>query len=246
MLFSAMTLQSHAQAYAEFTFDHEKDILGQFMVMEGVPVPGVSATFYPTWYYTTFHKGYMGYALENNKQLLRIKATTDMEKEVEFSDSISRHLKQRAVKEAKSMVERRTDISIGMERSRIQGKLDIFQKNISHIVAYGGTDKDYQYWKSLYSCFVKGVECIHKAYLGNGQRLEEYKAIYSDIIRHNTALVRQLAVWNKYKTSSELLSRINNSKPLRQPSKRVLIATDCKNNWDVIWGIDGFHNSNDD
>lgn len=243
VLLSALPV--HAQSYAEFTFDHEKDILGQFMVMEGAPVPGVSATFYPTWYYTTFHKGYMYYALPNNKQAFRLVATTNMEKEVAISDSLRHHLQRRATKETLSMVERKMDASLGMEEGRIQGKLDLFNRNISHIVAYGGTDEDYKYWKTLYSCFVKAVDCIHKAYLGNGQRLEEYKAIYTDIIKRNNNLVSLMMQWNRAKNNKDLLNAVDNAKSLRVVSRRAAIAQDSKSRWDTFWGVSGFHNNND-
>lgn len=241
-----VALPSSAQSYAEYTFNHEKDILGQFMVMEGAPIPGVTASFYPTWYYTTFHKGYMAYAMTNNKQVLRLKATTDMEKEVAFSDTIQKRLTKRALKEAHKVADRKMDISLSMEQGRIRSKLDVFSKNISHIVAYGGTDKDYQYWKSMYSCFVKAVECVHKAYMDNGQRVAEYKAIYADIIKHNNTLVGQLSMWNSCKTSKKMLRKLSDSKPLRFTSRKIIVANDCKEKWAVVWGVDGTHNNKED
>ena len=242
----AVVLPCSAQSYAEYTFNHEKDILGQFMVMEGVPVSGVSSSFYPTWYYTTFHKGYMAYAMTNNKQVLRLKATTDMEKEVAFSDTIQKRLTNRGLKEARKVADRKLDISLSMEQGRIQSKLDVFSRNISHIVAYGGTDKDYQYWKSMYSCFVKAVDCVHKAYMDNGQRIAEYKAIYADIIKHNNTLVGQLALWSSCKTSKNMLSKMEDSKALRFTSRKINIANVCKEKWGVVWGVDGIHNIKED
>lgn len=142
----ATVLPAFSQGYVQVTKNHEEYIMQQFTTME----TGAGALT-PRYYYNAFHKKYQRTANAENKQIFRLHMKARMADEKVYSDSIKALTSRRAKVEAQNIVDRSpmTDMAWTVEKGKIEGKLDIFQKNINKIMPYGGTAEDYRQWKNI-------------------------------------------------------------------------------------------------
>ena len=131
-----------------------------------------------------------------------------------------------------------TDVTYASEKSKLNSKMELFQKNISKIVSSGGTSTDYRYWKNIYSCFETAIEYIKDSYLDLGQRKKEFIAIYNDIVKRNSALVNQIYLWRNGDVAKKFLESGSSS---TQANKKN-IAYSARTRWEANWGVDGFSN----
>lgn len=159
--------------------------------------------------------------------------------EKEFADSIDSVTYRRAKVEAQNIVDRSpmTDMAWVVEKKKIETKMEIFQKNINHIMPYGGTAEDYRQWKNIYNCIQTAIRITRESYQDLGRRKREYMAIYKDIVMRNYLLTKQLLMWNSIKSAKEMQQ---NSKPPRRLSSVSTVATDALNRWKVAMAVDGF------
>lgn len=216
------------------TKHHEDFIMQQFTTME----TGAGALT-PRYYYNTFHKAYQRTANAENKQIFRLRMKARVADEKEFADSIDSVTYRRAKVEAQNIVDRSpmTDMAWVVEKKKIETKMEIFQKNINHIMPYGGTAEDYRQWKNIYNCIQTAIRITRESYQDLGRRKREYMAIYKDIVMRNYLLTKQLLMWNSIKSAKEMQQ---NSKPPRRLSSVSTVATDALNRWKVAMAVDGF------
>lgn len=216
------------------TRNHENFIMQQFTTMETG-----AGSLTPRYYYNLFHKNYQRTANVENKQIYRIHMKARVADEKVFADSIDSVTFRRAKIEGKNMADRSpmADMAWAVEKSRIEGKMDIFQKNINKIMPYGGTSEDYRQWKTIYNCFQTAIRVTRESYQDLGRRKKEYMAIYKDIVRRNYQLTSLLLAWNKIKSTKDMQA---NSKPPQRLSSISTVAYDALNRWKVAMAVDGF------
>lgn len=229
MLFVAVS-SANAQ---EPTYNHENDIMNQFLTME----TGAGALS-PAWYYNTFHKGYQKTANATNKLVSRtaVMAMVNAEKTPAAkidSDYVARGKIEALNIESRSKI---SDVTWAVEKSKVNGKLEIFNRNISHIVSSGGTSEDYRTWRNIYNCIETAIKYMQDSYLDMGQRKKEFLAIYRDIVKRNNLLVQQLSFWRESKRAKEILG--NKTKIERVTSNKV-VAQNCLRRWQSAFGTDG-------
>ena len=129
-----------------------------------------------------------------------------------------------------------TDITWFSEKAKINGKLEIFNRNISRIVTSGGTSEDYRTWRNIYNCIETAIKYTQDSYLDMGQRKMEFLAIYRDIIKRNNLLVQQLQVWRGGKRAQELLA---NKTKIQRISSTKVVAQNALRRWQTAFGTDG-------
>lgn len=221
-------------ALAQITYEHEVDIKNQFTVME----TGANALS-PAWYYNLFHKSYQKDAANRNKLFYRTEMSVLVEKEKTPAEEVDSDYVSRAKIEVLNIESRSSsfDVTYGLEKSKINAKMNLFQKNINRIVACGGTAEDYWNWKTIYNCFENAIQYTKESYLTLGQRKKEFIAIYNDIVKRNAALVRQLYMWRNGDVAKQFLERP--SGPMKKANHKTL-AYSAKSRWEAAWGVDGF------
>ena len=130
------------------------------------------------------HKKYQRTANVENKQLFRIHMKARVADEKVYADSIDSVTMRRAKVEAMNIIDRQplTDTAWPVEKSKIEGKLSIFQSNINNIMPYGGTSEDYRQWKNIYNCIQTAIKVTRESYQDSGKKKREYLAIYKDIV----------------------------------------------------------------
>ena len=175
----ATVLPAFSQGYVQVTKNHEEYIMQQFTTME----TGAGALT-PRYYYNAFHRKYQRTANAENKQIFRLHMKARVADEKVYSDSIKALTSRRAKVEAQNIVDRSpiTDMAWTVEKGKIEGKLDIFQKNINKIMPYGGTAEDYRQWKNIYNCLQTAIKITRESYQDLGRRKKEYMAIYRDVV----------------------------------------------------------------
>ena len=225
----ATVLPAFSQGYVQVTKNHEEYIMQQFTTME----TGAGALT-PRYYYNALHK---------NKQIFRLHMKARVADEKVYSDSIKALTSRRAKVEAQNIVDRSpmTDMAWTVEKGKIEGKLDIFQKNINKIMPYGGTVEDYRQWKNIYNCLQTAIKITRESYQDLGRRKKEYMAIYRDVVRRNYQLTKQLLAWNSVKSAKEMQK---NSKSPQRLSSINTVAFDALNRWKVAMAVDGFSSKN--
>lgn len=229
-----IVLSVFSQGYVQVTKHHENYIMQQFMTMETG-----AGSLTPRYYYNAFHKGYQSTANLLNKQLFRLRMKTRVADEKLYADSIDSVTFRRAKIEAKNIVDRSpmTDLAWTVEKSKIDNRLSIFQKNINLIMPYGGTSEDYRRWKTIYNCLQTAIKVTRESYQDLGRKKKEYIAIYKDIVRRNYQLTKQLLAWKGMKSAKEMRE---NSKPPQRLSSVSTVAFDALNRWRTAVGVDGF------
>ena len=234
LILIALSLSAFSQGYIQVTKNHEESIMQQFTTME----TGAGALT-PRYYYNLFHKKYQKTANVENKQIFRLHMKGKVADEKVYADSIDSVTYRRAKVEARNILDRNpmTDLSWASEKSKIEGKLEIFQRNINHIMPYGGTAEDYRQWKNIYNCIQTAIKVTRESYLDLGRRKKEYLAIYRDIVGRNYQLTRLLLTWNSIKKAKEIQK---NSKPPQRLSSISTTAFDALNRWKAAMAVDGF------
>lgn len=215
------------------TYIHENDIMNQFLTME----TGAGALT-PAAYYNAFHKSYQKDANVRNKLIYRTSVMAAVNEEKAPAEKIDSDYVARAKIEALNIESRSkaTDITWFSEKAKINGKLEIFNRNISRIVASGGTSEDYRTWRNIYNCIETAIKYTQDSYLDMGQRKKEFLAIYRDIIKRNNLLVQQLQVWRGGKRAQELLA---NKTKIQRISSTKVAAQNALRRWQTAFGTDG-------
>lgn len=232
--FLTTVLSVLGQGYVQVTKIHEEPIMQQFLTME----TGAGALT-PRFYYNTFHKRYQRTANVENKQIFRLHMKARVADEKAYADTIKSIMVRRAKAEARNVLDRSplTDMSWQAEKGKIEGKLEIFQRNINNIMPYGGTPEDYSQWKNIYNCFQTAIKVTRESYQDLGKRKKEYMAIYRDIVNRNYQLTQKLLAWNGVKKAREMAK---NSKSPRRLSPVSTTAYDALNRWKAAMAVDGF------
>lgn len=217
------------------TYIHEDDVMNQFVVME----TGAGA-LKPDLYYKAFHPNYRKDAHVRNKLGYRMTNQYYTNREIKSAENIDSSHVKRAEVEALNVVSRTSsvsDVAWLMEKDKIEGMFNLFNRNINKIVSSGGTSDDYKNWKEIYDCLQCAVKLIRNSYLDSGSRKKEYLAIYRDIVRRNYSLTQQLLCWNRIRE----LKRLQNSAVTPSPlvSKENLIIQ-AKRRWHTAMAVDGF------
>lgn len=230
----AIVLSIKGQGYVQMTKIHEEPIMQQFLTME----TGAGALT-PRVYYNLFHKSYQRTANVENKQIFRLHMKARVADEKVFADSIDSVTFRRAKVEAKNVLDRipAMDMAWVAEKSKIESKLEIFQKNINNIMSYGGTSEDYRQWKNIYNCIQTAIRITRESYQDIGKKKKEYIAIYRDIVNRNYQLTRQLLAWNSVKKARELEK---NSKAPRRLTSISTTAYGALDRWKAAMAVDGF------
>ena len=215
------------------TYIHENDIMNQFLTME----TGAGALT-PAAYYNAFHKSYQRDANVRNKLIYRTSVMAAVNEEKAPAEKIDSDYVARAKIEALNIESRSkaTDITWFSEKAKINGKLEIFNRNISRIVASGGTSEDYRTWRNIYNCIETAIKYTQDSYLDMGQRKKEFLAIYRDIIKRNNLLVQQLQVWRGGKRAQELLA---NKTKIQRISSTKVVSQNALRRWQTAFGTDG-------
>ena len=223
--------------YVEVTYEHEEDIMHQFTVMED----GANSLS-PAWYYNLFHKSYQKDAANRNKLLYRTEMNVMAMQEKKPAAEIDSDYVARAKIEALNIESRSRamDVTYAVEKSKINGKMELFQRNVNKILSSGGTSNDYRYWKYLYSCFENAILYIKESYLVLGQRKKEFMAIYNDITRRNAILVQQIYLWRNGDRAKEFLE--SGTASIRPNRKNI--AYSAKTRWEAVWCVSGFSDRN--
>ena len=159
--------------------------------------------------------------------------------EQDLAEKVDSDYTKRAKVEAINIVSRSSasDLSWVLEKSKLDGKMEIFNKNINNIVSYGGSPNDYQSWRNLYNCFETAIKITHESYQDLGKRKKEYLAIYQDLVKRNLTLVKQLLYWNSLKKSKKISEQAVTPERL---SSNVVIAKDAYKRWQAAMAVDGF------
>ena len=230
----SLTLSVFSQGYVQVTKNHEEYIMQQFTTME----TGAGALT-PRFYYNAFHKQYQRTANVENKQLFRLHMKARVADEKVYADSIDSVTMRRAKVEALNILDRQplTDTAWPVEKSKIEGKLSIFQSNINNIMPYGGTSEDYRQWKNIYNCIQTAIKVTRESYQDSGKKKREYLAIYKDIVGRNYHLTQLLLTWNSIKKAKEMQK---NSKPPQRLTSIRTTAFDAMNRWKAAMAVDGF------
>ena len=217
----------------EVTYIHENEIMNQFTTME----TGAGALT-PAFYYTTFHKAYSNDANARNKLVYRTEVMALVSEEKTPAAKIDSDYVARGKIEALNIESRskKTDVTWAMEKSKVNGKLEIFQHNINSIVSSGGTSEDYRTWMNIKNCIETAIKYTQDSYLDLGQRKKEYLAIYRDIVKRNNLLVQQLSFWRESRRAKEIVG--NKTKIERLTSTKV-VAQNALRRWQTAFGTDG-------
>lgn len=224
---SCTTLHVSAQA-AEVTYNHESDILNQFLTME------TGAGKLTSWYYKAFHNSYRSTAKFRNKLKYRLEMNASLDDEKGYSAKVDTNYTSRAKIEALNIESRSkaTDITWAIEKTKINNKLDIFQGNINKIISSGGKKEDYENWKEIYKCAETAINYIQKSYLDMGQRKKEFLSIYAFITERNSQLVRQLKSWQHTLEAKEFL---DSKGKIEKYTSNKTVAQGVLNRWQKKW-----------
>lgn len=233
MLFISFT-SAFAQA-VEVTKIHEDDIMNQFLTME----TGAGALT-PAGYYNLFHKSYQKDANAKNKLFYRTLVMAAVNEEKEPASKIDSDYVARGKVEALNIESRSkaTDTSWASEKSKVNGKLEMFNRNINLIQPSGGTPEDYRTWRNIYNCIETAIKYTQDSYLDMGQRKKEFLAIYRDIVKRNTLLAQQLQIWKGGKRAQEIL---NDKTKIQRLSSTKVVANNALRRWQTAFGVNGIH-----
>lgn len=221
-------------ASGQMTKIHEEPIMQQFLTME----TGAGALT-PRFYYDMLHRKYQRTANAENKQVFRLRMKARVADEKAYADSIDSVMSRRAKAEAMNILDRTPamDMAWTAEKGKIEGKLEIFQRNVNNVLPCGGTPEDYREWKNIYNCIQTAIKVTRESYQDLGRKKKEYMAIYRDIVRRNYQLTQKLLAWNGVRKAREM-SR--NSKSPQRLSSVSTTAYDALNRWKAAMAVDGF------
>jgi len=207
MLFISFT-SAFAQA-VEVTKIHEDDIMNQFLTME----TGAGALT-PAAYYNLFHKSYQKDANARNKLFYRTLAMAAVNEEKEPAAKIDSDYVARGKVEALNIESRSkaTDTSWASEKSKVNGKLEMFNRNINLIQPSGGTPEDYRTWRNIYNCIETAIKYTQDS--------------------------QQLQIWKGGKRAQEIL---NDKTKIQRLSSTKVVASNALRRWQTAFGVNGIH-----
>ena len=179
-----MPVQGLAQEIDGRTREHDASVMNQFTIGETG-----EGSFTPDWYYDTLHKNYRNNAMTTNKQFYRTVMKLALYQQEPYAEALDSALNERMRAELGNIADRTpgiTDIAWQVERSKIEGKLEILKKNIERITIEGGSVQSYREWLERYNAINCGIQAVRDAYMPQGSRKQQYLAIYKDILLKNT------------------------------------------------------------
>ena len=186
------------------TYNHDESVMNQFTIGETG-----AGSFTPDFYYDALHKNYRNGAMITNKQFFRTQMQLMLHMEEPHAEAIDSALTQRMRVEATNMADRTpgvTDLAYQVEKSKIEGKLDILKRNIERITLEGGTVEQYRTWLERYNAISCGLQAVRDAYMPMGERKEQYLAIYRDILVKNVEVCEYITYLRSLKTVKEMPS----------------------------------------
>ena len=159
-----------------------------------------------------------------NKQFYRTQMQLMLYREEPHAEALDSALTQRMRVEAINIADRTpgvTDLAYQVERSKIEGKLDVLKKNIERITLEGGTAQNYRTWLERYNAINCGLQAVRDAYMPMGERKEQYLAIYRDILVKNVEVC-------EYITYLRSLKNVKNQPDSAPAPRRANITTICR------------------
>ena len=198
----AMTTIGTSAVHAQrVTYNHDTSKKNQVTVMELG-----SGSLTPELYYTLLHRNYKKSAAQKNKQSFRTTASIALYNQVDEAEAIDSALTARAKIEALNVTDRTVDVAWLAEGSKINSKMDDFQKNIDRIISAGGDFYEKQRWTEYYNVFQCAIKSTKEAYMPNAQRKRMYLSIYKDVYAQNEILIKRLVQMNNAAKTKELLA----------------------------------------
>ena len=217
----AMLLMTSGEILAQsVTYNHDESVMNQFTIGETG-----AGSFTPDFYYDALHKNYRNGAMMTNKQFFRTQMQLMLHQEEPHAEALDSALTQRMRVEAINMADRTpgvTDLAYQVEKSKIEGKLDILKRNIERITLEGGTVQSYRTWLERYNAINCGLQAVRDAYMPMGERKEQYLAIYRDILVKNVEVC-------EYITYLRSLKEVKNQPESAPVPHKANITTICRN-----------------
>ena len=212
-MLGVVTMSGYAQTV---TYNHDSSKQNQVTVME----TGVG-TLSPELYYWTLHNSYKKTAATKNKQSFRTLAGLSLYEQVNEAEAIDSALTERAKIEALNITDRTVDIAWLAEGSKINNKMDAFQKNIDRIMTMGGSYRDHQRWTEYFRVYQCAITSVKESYMPNAERKKRYLGIYIEVAKQNEILVKQLVQYNTAAKTKELLVTTS----YQQANKSAIISS---------------------
>lgn len=174
------------------TYNHDASVMNQFTVGETG-----AGHLTPDFWYDAFHKDYRNSAMTTNKLGFRNEMQLlALSKEEGHAEAIDSALTERMRVELLNIADRMPgvgDLAWYAEKSKIEGKLAILKGNIEKITLSGGTPDQYRQWLERYNAVFCGLQAVRDAYMPQGNRKEQYLAIYKDILLKNMEVCELLS-----------------------------------------------------
>ncbi len=222
----AMTTVGTTAVHAQrVTYNHDSSKKNQVTVMELG-----SGALTPELYYTLLHRSYKKSASTKNKQTFRTAASIALYNQVYEAEAIDSALTARAKIEALNVTDCMVDIAWLAEGSKINGKMEDFQKNIDRIIPAGGDFYEKQRWTEYYNVFQCAIKSTKEAYMPNAQRKKMYLSIYKDVYAQNEILIKRLVQMNNAVKTKELLAANGSYRTADKQS----IADEARGRWKEI------------
>lgn len=196
---------------------HDEMLFNQFSSME------VSyGNLTPEWWYKLLNRRYfnnIAHDPSRGMQFLRSQAAIRAGQQVEMADSIDSVMCSRRDVELLNIADRQVDLIWEVEKLKIEPLMSQFRDNINYVTLYGGSVHDYDEWMLIYKSIDDSLTAIHKAYLANSKRHEQYLAIYKDLKQRNQSLISYLQQKKSMKDFKEMTDR--SKKPGRPDVKSI-------------------------
>lgn len=228
---SIVTLLAPVRGLAQgMTYNHDSSVMNQFTIGETG-----AGSFTPDLYYDAFHKNYRNDAMTTNKQFFRSQMTLVLHKQEPMAEALDSALTDRMRVELKNIADRTPgvgDVAWQVERSKIEGKLDILKKNIERITIHGGTVQSYREWLERYNAIQCGIDAVRNSYMMQGSRKEQYIEIYKDILQKNVEVCKYL---DYLRAANEAKKHKNNARAVHpiDTSKVARIARASHGRWKI-------------
>ena len=209
------------------TYNHDASVMNQFTIGE----VGLGS-FTPDVYYDMLHKNYRNGAMKTNKQLFRSQMLQTLIPEVDHAEALDSALTERMRVEFKNIADRTpgaTDAAWLTERDKIEKKLAIYKGNIERLMMAGASASVYRSWLERYNCINCGLQAVREAYVPQGNRKEQYIAIYQDILRQNSEVCEYISYLRYQKLIKRDTTKI---RPLPK-SRRDSIARSAHGRWKI-------------
>lgn len=216
------------------TYNHDSSVMNQFLVGETG-----TGSFTPDWYYDAFHKNYRNGAMMTNKQMFRSQMKMlALNKEEGHAEALDSALTERKRVEFLNVADRTpgvTDVAWQVEKTKIEGKLDLLKKNIEKITLSGGTSAQYREWLERYNALNCGLQAVRDAYMPQGKRKEQYLEIYKDVLAKNVEVCELLTYLRSMRSVKDIT---DNAKPPKQ-FDIARIARSAHGRWKVAMAAGG-------